>query len=117
MPLIGKKLRNHDLKFLEFEHENETFGIRTDSSRKDFKHTQKNLHELSLVYAELGAVFNAFSLHETSNQSLSRGIEQLGQALDSAHLCTNTLISELDSEFGDDLKEFQQYSKVIEVCY
>lgn len=44
-------------------------------------------------YAELGALFNACSLHQ-KDQSLSRAVEKAGQALDTTYLALSTLNKE-----------------------
>jgi hypothetical protein len=101
-PLVGgksapstssKRLKNPDLKFLELEHSNDKLSMRSETAKKDTKRIVKRFGELSAVYAELGMVFNAFSLHETGHEHLARGIEKLGQAMDSAHLTTNSFVS------------------------
>lgn len=48
--------------------------------------------ELSGIDSELGAIFNAFSLHETENSSLAAGIENVGQVMDASHLDSKSLV-------------------------
>lgn len=47
---------------------------------------------MNALYSELGAVFNAFSLHETAHPPLATGIEKVGQAMDSSYLASNALV-------------------------
>ena len=61
-----------------------------DGVDKEFPLTR--VVELTGLYAELGAVFNAFSLHETSDPKVASGIEKVGQALDSSYLASNALV-------------------------
>jgi hypothetical protein len=47
--------------------------------------------DLASDYADLGATYNAFSLHESESQ-LQNGIEKVGQAIDSSFLATNAVV-------------------------
>lgn len=49
--------------------------------------------ELALDYAELGAVYNGFSLNETKH--VARAIERMGQTVDEAYTETGQLVRNL----------------------
>jgi sorting nexin-4 len=63
------------------------------------------------VYAELGALYNGWSLQE---HQLSEAIEQVGQAIDSTLTSTNILYTSLEERFGDTLVEYEKFTLVIQ---
>jgi sorting nexin-4 len=66
--------------------------------------------DTSAVYAELGALYNGWSLQE---HQLSEAIEQVGQAIDSTLTSTTILYTSLEERFGDVLLEYEKFSSVI----
>lgn len=108
----GQALQEPDQRFLDSEVFTNKFSAHLSGHmEKVNRRLMKRWSELSGDYAELGAVFNGFSLNEgsaTGNgyiasmqgeeeqravESLSRAIEGTGQAIDSTYLHSNKMVS------------------------
>jgi hypothetical protein len=114
--LVGqKKLRNPDLKFLEHEQYAQSLFNALSYVEKDHKKICKQMATVTELYSELGSVFNAFSLHETANPIVTRGIEEVGQAYDGTFLATKAFLSEMDEKLADHLHEYAQFAEELKV--
>jgi hypothetical protein len=112
-PVLPKKLKNPDLRFVETELYMERFGESISSLEKLARKIYKKETDIAGSYSELGAVFNAFSLHESKNKGIAMSIEKLGQAMDSSCMAMNSCIQEIENTFVDRLHEYVQYNKVV----
>lgn len=108
LPMSLKKLKNPDLKFLDLEQYALKLVERFAFLERDSKRYGKHLSDLSEVHGELGAIINAFSLHETKNLTLGEGIESVGQIMDSSFQATASLASDLESAWTDHVHEYHQ---------
>lgn len=110
---FSQRLKNPDLKFIELEQANETFGDLMSSLEKSNKKMSKKYGDLSEMNAELGAILNAMSLHENKSANLSKLIERTGQASDLSQKTTEDLKRGLRRRFGDFIHEQYQMYLVI----
>lgn len=67
--------------------------------------------ELANDYAELGAVYNGFSLNETGN--VANAIEKVGQAVDASYTETGHMVTSLEGEFAEPIQEHAQFAQII----
>lgn len=89
---VTRKLKNPDSKFLDCERFIANFDEQIQAIERSSRKISKKTDELAGTYGELGAVFNAFSLHENNSQLLANAIEKVGQAMDSTYLSTNSMV-------------------------
>ncbi|KAI7862748.1 hypothetical protein BDF14DRAFT_1851175 [Spinellus fusiger] len=71
----------------------------------------RRLGELANDYAELGAVYNGFSLNETG--ALANAIEKIGQAVDASYTETGQMVTTLEGEFAEPIQEHSQFAHTI----
>lgn len=62
-------------------------------------------------YAELGAVYNGFSLNETG--AVANAIEKVGQAVDASYTETGQMVTSLEGEFAEPIQEHAQFAQII----
>lgn len=62
-------------------------------------------------YAELGAVYNGFSLNETG--AVANAIEKVGQAVDASYTETGQIVTSLEGEFAEPIQEHAQFAQII----
>lgn len=74
------------------------------------KQKQKKI-ELANDYAELGAVYNGFSLNETG--AVANAIEKVGQAVDASYTETGQMVTSLEGEFAEPIQEHAQFAQII----
>jgi sorting nexin-4 len=67
--------------------------------------------ELANDYAELGAVYNGFSLNETG--AVANAIEKVGQAVDASYTETGQMVTSLEGEFAEPIQEHAQFAQII----
>ncbi|KAI8575809.1 hypothetical protein K450DRAFT_260007 [Umbelopsis ramanniana AG] len=112
MPSASHTLRNPDSRFVESEaFTNKAAHHMSSSVDKTQRRVIRRLGELANDYAELGAVYNGFSLNETGQ--LANAIEKVGQAVDSSYTMTGQLISSLEAEFSEPIQEYAQFTQTI----
>ncbi|GAB5587093.1 Sorting nexin [Umbelopsis nana] len=112
MPSASHTLRNPDSRFVESEaFTNKAAHHMSSSVDKTQRRVIRRLGELANDYAELGAVYNGFSLNE--NGQLANAIEKVGQAVDSSYTLTGQLISSLEAEFSEPIQEYAQFTQTI----
>ncbi|KAJ2958959.1 hypothetical protein NQZ79_g5541 [Umbelopsis isabellina] len=112
MPSASHTLRNPDSRFVESEaFTNKAAHHMSSSVDKTQRRVIRRLGELANDYAELGAVYNGFSLNESGQ--LANAIEKVGQAVDSSYTSTGQLISSLEAEFSEPIQEYAQFTQTI----
>lgn len=62
-------------------------------------------------YAELGAVYNGFSLNESG--AVANAIEKIGQAVDAGYTETGQMVTSLEGEFAEPIQEHAQFAQII----
>lgn len=67
--------------------------------------------ELANDYAELGAVYNGFSLNESG--TVANAIEKIGQAVDTGYTETGQMVTSLEGEFAEPIQEHAQFAHII----
>ncbi|CAG8518438.1 3319_t:CDS:2 [Ambispora leptoticha] len=111
-PNPSQLLRNPDQRFLDSElFTNKFANHMSQNLEKTNRRLLKRLSDLSNDYAELGAVYNGFSLVEPGG--LSNAIEKVGQAVDSSFMAIRNLTTALESEFSEPLQEYSQFAQMI----
>ncbi|CAG8618373.1 8435_t:CDS:2, partial [Gigaspora rosea] len=111
-PSPSQQLKKPDPKFIESEAFTRKFSNHiSQNMEKTNKRIWKRLGDFSNDYAELGAIYNGFSLNESGD--LANAIEKVGQAVDSTYVATGDLISSLEIEFTEPLQEYSQFASVI----
>ena len=125
----GRALDNPDLKFIELEQQNDAFGQHMTQLDKLAKHLCKKYGDMGACFAELGAVLNAFSLHEggpsayastmtlpsssspSSSKAMDAGrmLEHAGLAADQTHRSTQSFKQVLDQHWTDAVHEQVQF--------
>ncbi|CAG8465388.1 2334_t:CDS:2 [Ambispora gerdemannii] len=111
-PNPSQLLRNPDQRFIDSElYTNKFANHMSQNLEKTNRRILKRLSDLSNDYAELGAVYNGFSLIEFGG--LAHSIEKVGQAVDSSFMTTRNLITALESEFSEPLQEYSQFAQMI----
>ncbi|KAI8637180.1 hypothetical protein BD408DRAFT_447849 [Parasitella parasitica] len=111
-PSAAYQLRNPDPRFEESE--KFTFRIANYMSNNLDKSQRKvirRLGELANDYAELGAVYNGFSLNESG--AVANAIEKIGQAVDASYTETGQMVTSLEGEFAEPIQEHAQFAQVI----
>ncbi|CAO0795372.1 unnamed protein product [Mucor circinelloides] len=111
-PSAAYQLRNPDPRFEESE--KFTFRIANYMSNNLDKSQRKvirRLGELANDYAELGAVYNGFSLNETG--AVANAIEKVGQAVDASYTETGQMVTSLEGEFAEPIQEHAQFAQII----
>ncbi|RCI04118.1 Autophagy-protein 20 [Rhizopus stolonifer] len=111
-PSAAYQLKNPDPRFEESE--KFTFRIANYMSNNLDKSQRKvirRLGELANDYAELGAVYNGFSLNETG--AIANAIEKIGQAVDAGYTETGQMVTSLEGEFAEPIQEHAQFAQVI----
>ncbi|CAG8715469.1 8438_t:CDS:2, partial [Cetraspora pellucida] len=111
-PSASQQLKNPDPKFFESEDFTKNFSHHiSQNMEKTNKRIWKRLGDFSNDYAELGAIYNGFSLNESGD--LANAIEKVGQAVDSTYVATGKLTAALEAEFTEPLQEYSQFASVI----
>ncbi|GBB97663.1 hypothetical protein RclHR1_03030007 [Rhizophagus clarus] len=111
-PSASQPLKNPDPRFIDSEAFTNKFAYHISQNlEKTNKRTWKRLNDLSNDYAELGAIYNGFSLNE--HGELANAIEKVGQAVDSSFIATGSLTSSLEAEFSEPLQEYSLFAQVI----
>ncbi|RCH78200.1 Autophagy-protein 20, partial [Rhizopus stolonifer] len=111
-PSAAYQLRQPDPRFEESE--KFTFRIANYMSNNLDKSQRKvirRLGELANDYAELGAVYNGFSLNETG--AVANAIEKIGQAVDASYTETGHMVTSLEGEFAEPIQEHAQFAQII----
>ncbi|KAI8977608.1 hypothetical protein BDF20DRAFT_821786 [Mycotypha africana] len=111
-PSAAYQLKNPDPRFEETE--KFTFRIANYMSNNLDKSQRKvirRLGELANDYAELGAVYNGFSLNETG--AVANAIEKIGQAVDASYTETAQMVTSLEGEFAEPIQEHAQFAQII----
>lgn len=111
-PTTAYQLRQPDPRFEESE--KFTFRIANYMSNNLDKSQRKvirRLGELANDYAELGAVYNGFSLNETG--AVANAIEKIGQAVDASYTETGQMVTSLEGEFAEPIQEHAQFAQII----
>ncbi|RUS23136.1 PX domain-containing protein [Endogone sp. FLAS-F59071] len=112
IPSSTQTLRNPDLRFVESELFTNRFAQHMSSSiDKTQRRVVRRLGDLANDYAELGAVYNGFSLNEVD--TLANAIEKVGQAVDSSYTATGHMVTALESDFAEPVQEYIQYAQTI----
>ncbi|CDH57023.1 sorting nexin-41 [Lichtheimia corymbifera JMRC:FSU:9682] len=71
----------------------------------------RRLGELANDYAELGAVYNGFSLNESG--ALANAIEKIGQAVDTSYTETAQMVASLEGDFSEPIQEHSQFAQIV----
>ncbi|KAI9267831.1 hypothetical protein BY458DRAFT_511503 [Sporodiniella umbellata] len=111
-PFAAYQLKNPDPRFEESE--KFTFRIANYMSNNLDKSQRKvirRLGELANDYAELGAVYNGFSLNETG--AVANAIEKIGQAVDAGYTETGHMVTSLEGDFAEPIQEHAQFAQAI----
>ncbi|KAF7728888.1 Sorting nexin, cytoplasm-to-vacuole targeting pathway/endosomal sorting [Apophysomyces ossiformis] len=112
IPTTGYMLKNPDPRFEESE--KFTYRIANYMSNNLDKSQRKvirRLGELANDYAELGAVYNGFSLNESD--AVAHAIEKIGQAVDASYTETGKMVSALESDFAEPIQEHSQFAQTV----
>ncbi|KAK9766393.1 Sorting nexin, cytoplasm-to-vacuole targeting pathway/endosomal sorting [Basidiobolus ranarum] len=110
-PSSLQQLKKPDPRFLECELYTNRFSNHITALEKTQKRVTKKLGDLANDFAELGAVFNGFSLNEVD--SLANALERIGQAVDAAFMSTGSMVTILECDFSEPLQEYVQFSSII----
>ncbi|KAG1466308.1 hypothetical protein G6F46_008170 [Rhizopus delemar] len=111
-PSAAYQLKKPDPRFEESE--KFTFRIANHMSNNLDKSQRKvirRLGELANDYAELGAVYNGFSLNESG--TVANAIEKIGQAVDTGYTETGQMVTSLEGEFAEPIQEHAQFAHII----
>ncbi|KAG1054514.1 hypothetical protein G6F43_003480 [Rhizopus delemar] len=111
-PSAAYQLKKPDPRFEESE--KFTFRIANYMSNNLDKSQRKvirRLGELANDYAELGAVYNGFSLNESG--AVANAIEKIGQAVDAGYTETGQMVTSLEGEFAEPIQEHAQFAQII----
>ncbi|CAO3645534.1 unnamed protein product [Cunninghamella echinulata] len=111
-PSAAYILKNPDTKF----EESEQFTYRianymNNNLEKSQRKVIRRLGELANDYAELGAVYNGFSLNEEGE--LANAIEKIGQAVDASYSNTGEMVTMLEGDFAEPIQEYAQFAQTI----
>ncbi|TIA90065.1 hypothetical protein E3P99_01795 [Wallemia hederae] len=111
-PSPSQPLRRPDQRFLDSELFTAKFAQHFESSleRVD-RRTAKRWSGIANDYAELGAVFNGFSLTETN--TLAAALEKIGQAVDSTYISTNAMLNSWEKDFSEPIHIYSQFAGII----
>ncbi|RUS24041.1 hypothetical protein BC938DRAFT_474215 [Jimgerdemannia flammicorona] len=112
IPSASQGLRDPDPRFVESELFTNKFATHMSSSLdKTQRRVIRRLGDLANDYAELGALYNGFSLNEAGD--LANAIEKVGQAVDSSYTATGHMVTALESGFAEPVQEYTQYAHTI----
>ncbi|KAI8391209.1 uncharacterized protein BYT42DRAFT_556040 [Radiomyces spectabilis] len=111
-PTAAYTLKNPDPQF----EQSEQFTYRianymSNNLEKSQRKVIRRLGELANDYAELGAVYNGFSLNESG--AVANAIEKIGQAVDASYTETGQMVKTLESEFAEPIQEHSQFAQTI----
>ncbi|SAM02552.1 hypothetical protein [Absidia glauca] len=111
-PSSAYLLKQPDQKF----EESELFTYRVanymnNNLEKSQRKVIRRLGELANDYAELGAVYNGFSLNEEGQ--VANAIEKIGQAVDASYSNTGEMVSMLEGDFAEPIQEYAQFAQTI----
>ncbi|KAI9492119.1 hypothetical protein BDB00DRAFT_830303 [Zychaea mexicana] len=112
IPSATYVLKSPDPRFEESE--KFTFRIANYMSNNLDKSQRKvirRLGELANDYAELGAVYNGFSLNETG--PVANAIEKVGQAVDASYTESAQMVTSLEGEFAEPIQEHSQFAHIV----
>ncbi|KAI8138270.1 hypothetical protein BJV82DRAFT_717501 [Fennellomyces sp. T-0311] len=112
IPSATYVLKNPDPRFEESE--KFTFRIANYMSNNLDKSQRKvirRLGELANDYAELGAVYNGFSLNESG--AVANAIEKIGQAVDASYTESAQMVTSLEGEFAEPIQEHSQFAHIV----
>ncbi|CAO3597790.1 unnamed protein product [Absidia cylindrospora] len=112
VPSAAYLLKNPDQKF----EESEQFTYRVanymnNHLEKSQRKVIRRLGELANDYAELGAVYNGFSLNEEGE--VANAIEKIGQAVDASYSNTGEMVTMLEGDFAEPIQEYAQFAQTI----
>ncbi|KAJ1987978.1 Sorting nexin, cytoplasm-to-vacuole targeting pathway/endosomal sorting [Dimargaris cristalligena] len=100
-------LRQPDPRWVECEYFTNRFASTFHQSiERQERRVAKKWAEIALDYAELGAVYNGFSLTEVD--ALAGALEKVGQAVDSTFMATNRMVGQLEADVTEPLHEYSQ---------
>ncbi|KAI8063533.1 hypothetical protein BC940DRAFT_327364 [Gongronella butleri] len=105
-------LKNPDPQF----EESEQFTYRianymSNNLEKSQRKVIRRLGELANDYAELGAVYNGFSLNEEGH--VANAIEKIGQAVDASYSNMGEMVAMLEGDFAEPIQEYAQFANTI----
>ncbi|KAJ1651241.1 Sorting nexin, cytoplasm-to-vacuole targeting pathway/endosomal sorting [Dispira simplex] len=105
-------LRHPDPRWVECEYFTNRFANSFQMNiEKPAKRLEKRWSEIAADYAELGAVYNGFSLTEVD--ALAGALEKVGQAADSTFMATHRMVGRLEADVTEPLHEYSQYADEI----
>ncbi|KAJ1969116.1 Sorting nexin, cytoplasm-to-vacuole targeting pathway/endosomal sorting [Dispira parvispora] len=105
-------LRHPDPRWVECEYFTNRFANSFQMNiEKPAKRLEKRWSEIAADYAELGAVYNGFSLTEVD--ALAGALEKVGQAADSTFMATHRMVGQLEADVTEPLHEYSQYANEI----
>ncbi|ORX47512.1 hypothetical protein DM01DRAFT_1327116 [Hesseltinella vesiculosa] len=104
-------LNNPDPQFEESEQF--TYRVANYMSNNLEKSQRKVIRRLELAndYAELGAVYNGFSLNEENE--VANAIEKIGQAVDASYSNMGEMVTMLEGDFAEPIQEYAQFAHTI----
>ena len=102
---------NKDQQFVAAEDYTNRFALQTAFIRRIYKDIHKDYEDMTGMSSELGTIYNGWSLTE---DRMSEAIEQIGQAIDITTVANQSLANSIQSSMGTTLKEYGQFSKVID---
>ncbi|KAI8341082.1 hypothetical protein BC941DRAFT_346665 [Chlamydoabsidia padenii] len=102
VPSSAYLLKHPDSKF----EESEQYTYRVANYMNN--HLEK---KLANDYAELGAVYNGFSLNEEGQ--VANAIEKIGQAVDASYSNTGEMVTMLEGDFAEPIQEYAQFAQTI----
>ncbi|KAJ1926640.1 Sorting nexin, cytoplasm-to-vacuole targeting pathway/endosomal sorting, partial [Tieghemiomyces parasiticus] len=105
-------LKRPDPRWVECEYFTNRFANTfAQAIERPSRRVAKRWGEIALDYAELGAVYNGFSLTEV--ESLAGALEKVGQAVDSTFMSTNRLVGQFEADVTEPLHEYAQLATEI----
>ncbi|CAO3591117.1 unnamed protein product [Absidia cylindrospora] len=112
VPSTAYLLKRPDQKF----EESEQFTYRVanymnNHLEKSQRKVIRRLGELANDYAELGAVYNGFSLNEEGE--VVNAIEKIGQVVDTSYSNTGKMVTTLEGDFAEPIQEYSQFAQTI----
>ncbi|KAI0285903.1 hypothetical protein BGY98DRAFT_943951 [Russula aff. rugulosa BPL654] len=111
-PSPAHPLRRPDQRFLDSEVFTNKFASHLSGPmEKVTRRAMKRWSDYSQDHAELGAIWNGFSLNETGE--LAAAIEKTGQAIDATYMTTVRLLQDLEQNWQEPLHEYSQFASII----
>ncbi|KAH7105828.1 hypothetical protein BKA62DRAFT_632806 [Auriculariales sp. MPI-PUGE-AT-0066] len=111
-PSPAASLHNPDQRFLDSEaFTNKFAGHLSGPLEKVTRRTMKRWSDYGNDHAELGGIFNGFSLSESG--ALAATMEKTGQAIDANYLATTQLLQDFEQRWAEPLHEYSQFASVI----